>query len=399
MPIDSRIPLGFQRPKAPDQMQQIGNVLAIQGAQQQNALAQSQMDRNARAEARDTAMRSALASTGGDPAKVREALIGTGDVGALMTYDKGQADISKNKSAQQLSDLGIVSKKIEIGAQILGTAKDQASYERALQIAADRLGIDAIRGAPANFDPQWVESTMMQALTTKQRIDAQLNADQFGETRRHNRASESNAAANAASMNAYRQIRLDQADRANDIAAGANNFKSEQAMADDFRASSKDFGAVRDSYKRIKTALETANTSAPATLAAATSFMKLLDPGSVVRESELGMALEASGALDRASNYVNILKNGKVLTKQQVNDFRKISREVYKAAESAQLQREDEFKQQADRYGLDPRNIIGNGMSLPEPAAPAMPNAQQAPDGKFYIPDPQRPGKFLMVEP
>ena len=399
MPIDSRIALGFQRPKAPDQMQQIGNVLAIQNAQQQNALGQYTMEKSQRDEARATEYRNALQAAGGDMSKVREVMIGQGDVSGVIDYDKGQAAIAKDKSALQLSDLKTTREKIAIGAQILGTARDEATYAQALQAAADALGVDAIKGAPANYDPKWVESTMLQALTAKERIDAQLNADQFGETQRHNKASEANAAANSAAMNAYRQLKLDQGDRANDIAAAGVNFKSEQAMADDFRAASKDFGSVRDAYKRITTALATANKSAPATLAAATSFMKLLDPGSVVRESELGMALEASGAFDRAANYVNILKNGKVLTEQQVKDFRKISREVYKAAESAQLQREDEFKQQAGRYGLDPRNINGNGMSLKEPAAPTVPNAQQAPDGKFYIPDPNRPGKFLMVEP
>ena len=32
------------------------------------------------------------------------------------------------------------------------------------------------------------------------------------------------------------------------------------------------------------------------------------------------------------------------------------------------------------------------------PQAP-MPGARQAPDGKFYVPDPNRPGKYLMVQP
>ena len=38
--------------------------------------------------------------------------------------------------------------------------------------------------------------------------------------------------------------------------------------------------------------------------------------------------------------------------------------------------------------------------AAPGGAPPGMPEgAQQAPDGNFYVPDPARPGKFLMVEP
>ncbi len=58
------------------------------------------------------------------------------------------------------------------------------------------------------------------------------------------------------------------------------------------------------------------------------------------------------------------------------------------------------------QYGNDPgyRDIGGGGQPAaqpqvqPQPTGPDMSQARQAPDGNFYLPDPQRPGKYLLVE-
>lgn len=193
MPIDTRIPLGVQRIRAPDQMQALGNVLAIQNAQQQNALAQYQMDRGMREDARSAALRNALAEAAGDPTKTRQAIASTGDVESLMTFDKSQASIAASNAEQEANRLKALGQKIALGAQLLGNVTDQASYEQALQIAADQIGMDALKGAPANYDPAWVKRTMMSALTMKDRIAAQLEGQKFDETKRHNRATEATA--------------------------------------------------------------------------------------------------------------------------------------------------------------------------------------------------------------
>ena len=142
------------------------------------------------------------------------------------------------------------------------------------------------------------------------------------------------------------------------ISAGKDIVTNEMKMADDYRTQSKDFKAVTDAYSRVKEALKTAHTSAGSTLTAATSFMKLLDPGSVVRESELGMALSATGAWDRAMNYFNTLQHGDTLTKAQAQDFNNIADKVMDAAKTVQQQVDTNYKQTAGRYGFDERNIL-----------------------------------------
>jgi len=67
-------------------------------------------------------------------------------------------------------------------------------------------------------------------------------------------------------------------------------------------------------------------------LTAATKFMKLLDPGSVVRESELYLAMNATGLIDRIANYKSRLENGEVLNPKQREDFRNVANQLFKAA-------------------------------------------------------------------
>jgi hypothetical protein len=193
MPIDPSIPLGVQRARMPDPMQQLSNVLAIKAAQQQGAAADYSMQRQMREDERATATRNALAESGGDYGKVRDVLIGSGDVAGALTLDKGLAAKTKSDNEAKLAELRIHGQKIEIGAQLLGGVRDQATYDSALTRAAQILGPDAIRGAPAQFDPTWVANMRMQALKAKDAIAAQLSERQFTETQRHNKASEATA--------------------------------------------------------------------------------------------------------------------------------------------------------------------------------------------------------------
>lgn len=146
---------------------------------------------------------------------------------------------------------------------------------------------------------------------------------------------------------------------------------TEMKLADDYTAQSKGFKEVGDAYRTISTSLDKATTSPAATLASATKFMKLLDPGSVVRESELGMALAATGVFDRATNYYETLKRGKVLTPNQVKDFKSITEQIYTAAKQGQVEVDNSYRNRAKTYGLRPEVIIQDLGQNAKPAAPA----------------------------
>jgi hypothetical protein len=105
--------------------------------------------------------------------------------------------------------------------------------------------------------------------------------------------------------------------------------------------------------------------------------MKLLDPGSVVRESELYLAMQASGALDRMVNYANLRLSGQKLTPDQRKDFQSLADKLYSTATSTYNQKRNEYAGLAEAYGLDVNRAVGAPAILPETRERAEP--RQAP--------------------
>jgi hypothetical protein len=134
-------------------------------------------------------------------------------------------------------------------------------------------------------------------------------------------------------------------------------FKDSLSLKKDFDGlpEVKGFKEVQGAWDQISTALQSPS---PANdLAAATKFMKLLDPGSVVRESELMMAMQASGALDRMANMGNRILKGHKLTPEQRRDFYSAGEQLYKAAGERFGQSVQQYEGIADQYGLDKQFI------------------------------------------
>lgn len=138
----------------------------------------------------------------------------------------------------------------------------------------------------------------------------------------------------------------------------------------------RDFQQVQVAYNQISGALK--NPSAAGDLAAATKFMKLLDPGSVVRESELGMAMAATGVLDKATNYYNLLKTGQKLTPEQRKDFMNVAGTLYKASENVVIPLQSQYRGLAAEAGVNPKSVVvsvpGGPVSQPETPAVEVPS-------------------------
>ena len=143
-----------------------------------------------------------------------------------------------------------------------------------------------------------------------------------------------------------------------DIQNKGKSFEREETLASKYQNQSKAFRELSEAYQKTKNLFDKAQGSAPATLAAATAYMKLLDPGSVVRESELGMALNATGKLDKAENFMNRINKGEVLTESQIKQFKDATEEVYKAATKQQRIIDKNYSDNALRNKLNPKNII-----------------------------------------
>ena len=87
--------------------------------------------------------------------------------------------------------------------------------------------------------------------------------------------------------------------------------------------------------------------------------MKILDPQSVVRETELAMALKSSGWFDRATNVANTLQSGKtILTPTQITNLNKTIDGLFEEVKAEQRIVDAGYTTRAKSYGLDIKNII-----------------------------------------
>ena len=119
-------------------------------------------------------------------------------------------------------------------------------------------------------------------------------------------------------------------------------------------------------YSQIQQSLK--QQSPAGDLAGATKIMKLLDPGSVVRESELGMAMAASGLMDRVQNYAQNIISGNKLTPTQRADFQRLADALYGESVNQYNAKRGEYQGIAERNGLPVQDVLGSESKAPKPA-------------------------------
>jgi len=148
------------------------------------------------------------------------------------------------------------------------------------------------------------------------------------------------------------------------VGEGQKGLENEMKVASAFKSEPvyKAFDEMRSSYSQITTGL---NAQTPAgDLTAATKFMKLLDPGSVVRESELFLAMQATGLVDKFSDYSNKIIKGTKLTESQRQDFRNIANDLYNAAANAYNTKRSEYLDFGRSQGLKGEILLGKPADL-----------------------------------
>jgi hypothetical protein len=130
----------------------------------------------------------------------------------------------------------------------------------------------------------------------------------------------------------------------------------EEGLRKEYINQNKEFQSVGDAYNRIKASAS--NPSAAGDLALIFNYMKMLDPGSTVRESEFATAQNAGGIDDRTRAYWNKLKRGERLSEEQRADFLDRSNGLMNAAISGYDRSVSTYKTLANNYGVNPNNVV-----------------------------------------
>jgi hypothetical protein len=145
---------------------------------------------------------------------------------------------------------------------------------------------------------------------------------------------------------------------------GLYNLSEAQAniaskLADDFEKASGQFSVVRDAYGRIQAAQQGTGISDTALIF---SYMKLLDPGSVVREGEFATVANAGSIPQNLLNAYNKAMSGEKLPEGIRKDILSTSGSLYQKNQDTQNNIVNQFNQRAQAYGI-PTDLVTRDIS------------------------------------
>lgn len=348
--------------------------LQLEGARGQNALTQLTRQQQMEQARQNAIERAALAEeaqrAGGDPSKLIQGLRARGlpglmtqadtlETGLLNRKDK-EADAAKK--AGETADAAV--KRYRSALDYIDTPQGAARWMQA-QYADPVIGqfmqglgpleqsVSRIPQDPQGF-AEWRQRTAMgmekfAELERKKAEDAQ---------RARNDLVTPSGQVNTTMLDAKKQVAAAGASTVS-VNTGQKGLDNTLKLRGDFRSEPvyKAHQEMQAAYSQIQQALKQASPAGD--LAGATKIMKLLDPGSVVRESELGMAMAASGLLDRVQNYAQNIINGTKLTPTQRADFLKLAAALYGESVRSYNSKRSEYEGIAQRNQLPVPDVVG----------------------------------------
>lgn len=174
------------------------------------------------------------------------------------------------------------------------------------------------------------------------------------EQKRHNEQVEAAARATAAAAHLRAQ--------AAGAAAGADiNVKAaniEKSYRDDFARDTKPFREVALGWGRVQASNALKDPTGTNDIALLYGYMKMLDPGSVVREGEFATAAAAGGPAAKYANLYDWVVKGNKLTPEVRRQMVQQAKGLYDSAKVGYDATTRQFKDMAVRSRVDPRNVL-----------------------------------------
>lgn len=148
--------------------------------------------------------------------------------------------------------------------------------------------------------------------------------------------------------------------------------QGEQQLRKEVSDRIKDQRTILTAFDKVKTTAN--NPTAANDLALIFSYMKMLDPGSVVREGEFANAQNAAGVPDQVLNIYNRAVSGERLNPAQRQQFTQSAQQIAGQAQSQIDAVRDEYHEIAEASGFDPFRATGlrppTTQAAPSQAAP-----------------------------
>jgi len=134
-------------------------------------------------------------------------------------------------------------------------------------------------------------------------------------------------------------------------------FDRAQKLRSEISKVSTEFDKLNSAFGRIESS--SADPSAAGDLALIFNFMKMLDPGSVVREGEFATAQNAAGIDTKIINQYNRLLTGERLAPKQRTDFLNQSRNIFERAQKDNVKAVDKIVDIGKQFGVSRGQLLG----------------------------------------
>ncbi len=146
--------------------------------------------------------------------------------------------------------------------------------------------------------------------------------------------------------------------------------EAESKFRKEYSDQTKGYQEVKSAYGRVLASEDTA----VGDLSLIFGYMKMLDPGSVVREGEFATAQNAAGVPERIQNIYNRVVSGQRLSPSQRSSFKGQAGKLFETAQTQEGQVRQGIERIAKGYGLNTGNIFYEATETP-PRPPGTPPA------------------------
>lgn len=178
-------------------------------------------------------------------------------------------------------------------------------------------------------------------------------------------------------------VQLKQAGANNiNVNTGQHGFENTAKLGEMFKSEPiyKAHQEINQAYQQVNAALDKNN--AAGDLAASIKINKLLDPNSVVRESEVATVANATGLLPKLQNYANKVATGASLNPQQRKEYRQLAKEFYAISGNQYNETRNKYSQIGQQNQLNGTDtILGQPWKAPvvsnQNLTPAMQSANE----------------------
>jgi hypothetical protein len=137
----------------------------------------------------------------------------------------------------------------------------------------------------------------------------------------------------------------------------AKAFEQEEKLRKEYQGRTKVYGELGTTFSNIQSSANAK--SGPGDIALITGFMKMLDPGSVVRETEFATARDTAGLYTRLENSLKKAESGQFLQPNQRQEFVNLAKQYYESAQKKAGEDKKALGVVVKNYRLNPENVFG----------------------------------------